>query len=158
MSYYNFSHRCTVKTEKAFEHGAIVRRGCRGWEVLGWGRAGGVKPVSSRLIAARRFHNNFNTPGGSPRISGAYFYKRFWFPEEPGCHPRVHAFNLHVGELPLNTPAGFFLLFFWHLLPRFWYVYVVCIVRFNLLNRCSLLDFSCDNFITVIFIESRGYF
>lgn len=87
--------------EKAFEHGAIVRRGFREWEVLGAGRAseglgerGGVKPVSSRLIAARRFHNNFNTPGGNPRISGAYFYKRFWFPEEAGCHPRVHAFNL----------------------------------------------------------------
>lgn len=84
--------------EKAFEHGAIVRRGCRGWEGRGrqWGarRGGGVKPVSSRLIAERRFHNNFNTPGANPRISGAYFYKRFWFPEEAGCHPRVHAFNL----------------------------------------------------------------
>lgn len=84
--------------EKAFEHGAIVRRGFREWEVLGAGRAseglgGGVKPVSSRLIAARRFHNNFNTPGGNPRISGAYFYKRFCSPKRPGvtlaCMPSI---------------------------------------------------------------------
>lgn len=140
--------------EKAFEHGAIVRRGCWGWVVPAGGewRGGGVKPVSSRLIAARRFHNNFNTPGGNPRISGAYFYKRFWFPEEPGvtlaCMP-----SISTSRAAAEYTRGILFTFLLTFIATFWLVYVVCTDRFNLLNRCSLLDFSCDIYCNFYFVR-----
>lgn len=109
--------------EKAFEHGAIVRRGCGGGVTgAGGGRGGRGGVVLSRYHPALSRRGGFiiililrAATRGFPAHT---FISGFGSPKSQSRHgasrvsPSRACLQSPRADLPLNTPAGIFLLFF----------------------------------------------